>query len=104
MWLPGRRGSRFSVRSKSARSRIQTSSKRRPKLLCDHEILEESIESVIGVGGHLLCSNKEPWVAPFALRLGDDPEELAVLSQDRVGGMLEGAGAEEVVADEVAQW
>ena len=36
--------------------------------------------------------------------LGDDPEELAVLSQDRVGGVLEGAGAEEVVADEVAQW
>src|SRR5271157_5022849 len=50
MWLPGRRGLRFSVRSKSARSRIQTSSKRQPKLLCDHEILEGSIESVIGVG------------------------------------------------------
>src|SRR5208337_2038034 len=52
MWLPGRRGLRFSVRSKSARSRIQTSRKRRPKLLCEHEILEESMESVIGVGWH----------------------------------------------------
>ena len=39
------------MRSKSARSRIQTSRKWRPKLLCDHEILEESMESVIGVGG-----------------------------------------------------
>ena len=34
------------------RSRIQTSRKRRPKLLCEHEILEESMESVIGVAWH----------------------------------------------------
>src|SRR5208337_4111862 len=67
MWLPGRRGLRFSVRSKSARSRIQTSSKRRPKLLCDHEILEESIESVIGVGGHRLSGDREAWLAPNAI-------------------------------------
>ena len=40
------------MRSKSARSRIQTSRKWRPKLLCEHEILEESMESVIGVGCH----------------------------------------------------
>ncbi len=40
--------------SKSARSRIQTSRKWRPKLLCDHEILEESMEFVIGVEWHLI--------------------------------------------------
>src|SRR5271165_2172489 len=64
MWLPGRHGSRFSVRSKSARSRIQSSSKRRPKLLYDHEILEESIESLIGVGGHPHFVGTGEWVAP----------------------------------------
>ena len=30
----------------------KTSRKRRPKLLCEHEILEESMESVIGVASH----------------------------------------------------
>ena len=46
------------------RSRIQTSRKRRPKLLCEHEILEESMESVIGVEGHPLSGHRETLLAP----------------------------------------
>ena len=54
--------------SKSARSRIQTSRKRRPKLLCEHEILEESMESVIGVGWPLPPLEPEDHWCRFGFR------------------------------------